>query len=1793
MVPLFRPVIALMAGLFLFSSCGDKKLKIVSGSWTEGEIETRENISFVFNRRVLPDSLLYRYDTLKPLLLEPAVDGRFSWRSGYELEFSPYNGFAPGVRYTARINPALLPSLSSKEATATQPIYFATAPLRLQDASVGWTRGQGTHPVLLFKLAFNYPVAGGDVLRGLRLKSGGQILSLQLASGGVENTVAIQSSAPPSMSGEGEVEVVLRKGTGATNSTLKTAQDTTFTLQIPSLKNLQLGGANGTHDGVTGTISVASSQPLREEDVRAHLALEPAVPYAISVHEGGFTLSSDSLRIGEDVQVRMDAGLMGAFGGKLPEPFVETVSFGALEPKIAFEDPRGMYLSSRGFRNVGLQIVAVPEVEVSVVKVYENNLMTLLRDGTDYDYDSENGFGGSYEYYDTETLGDTVYKASYKTDKLPARNAARLLHLDFADRLRDRTGVYILQVRAKDFAWVQSSRVLSLSDIGLIVKESPDKIHVFASSIKSARPMGGVQVALISKHNQRMGTAVTGSDGVAVIARNPSLPQGFQPALITARSGSETSFLWMESSSVETSRFDVGGRSPNAARLNAMIYSSRDLYRPGEDIPVATIIRTEEGAIPAAAPLKLKLVMPSGKDLRVQRIMPNREGMAAAIFSVPQTAQTGTYTAELYSGSDVLLGTFPISVEEFLPDRLKVALAVDKPRYSVGETVTAKIRADNLYGTPAAGRAWECWASFKPMDFKPKGYEAYDFSLSGQTEGNIIRRDGKTGDSGEVEVPFAIGSDLGGNGFLRATVTASVFDETGRPVHRYANFDLATQPVFVGVKKGDDYVSTHRPVVVDLVAVSKDSVAATAEATVRVYKKTWHTVLEQSGASYSYRSESQRAMIAETKVAVGKGGARYTVTPVASGDYEVEISSPHSSHLAKRTFYAWGFGDTEYTSFEVSKEGHVDITSDKPAYKVGEKMKLLFTTPFEGRLIVTTEREGVLQHHSLDTRARTASLTFPLTDAAVPNIYVSATLIRPMDASDLPLTVAYGYLPVSVESPRTLLPLKVELSPKSRSKTKQTITVKTSPGAFVTVAAVDEGILQVKNFKTPNPYAYFHQKVALGLQSYNIYPLLLPEVATGAVSSTGGDGGEDGDGIRVNPTFVNRPKLLSHWSGIRQADGRGVLRYDIEVPQFSGDIRVMAVAVKGRQFAGADQHMLVADPLVLMAGVPRVLSPGDEALVPVTIANTTTREAVVNISVTASGPIKLSSAAQSLRIPAGREGRVVYRVNALAGIGPAAIRVSATGLGETFSWEGETNVRAPIPLQRVQGSGVAAAGSTTPIQAPSPFIPATASGRLIVSRSPLVQYAGNLQYLVRYPYGCVEQTIATAFPQIYYDDLVRSLSPGNDSDSRPGANVQAAIYKVQAMQTEEGGVAYWPGGYEENWWGSVLAAHFLLEARDAGYDVSPSALDRLLQNLKERLRQRPTETYYFNGSQHRIAAPREVAYSLYVLAKAGDPQLSTMNYYKAAHHLLGPDGKYLLAASYAHARRGTAPRLVIPASFGTERSNQMLGGSFYSYTRDLGVALNALVDVDPTHPQVAPMARQLSGQLLQSPDLNTSENLFGILALGKIARASGGTGEAVLLNGGTEAGRTTGAPLSVPLTTASARNLSIASRGTNFYFHWEWTGLPPSMKVVPEDKVLRVRRAFFDRFGKALDLRSVKQGELVVVKLSLQSTGGGYVPNVVVTDMLPAGFEIENPRLQSLPEGDWMKRTLEPDYVDFRDDRLHIFGTASAGGGDYFYSVRAVSPGLFRLSPVVAEAMYSAAFKSVHGGEGGVRILER
>ena len=715
----------------------------------------------------------------------------------------------------------------------------------------------------------------------------------------------------------------------------------------------------------------------------------------------------------------------------------------------------------------------------------------------------------------------------------------------------------------------------------------------------------------------------------------------------------------------------------------------------------------------------------------------------------------------------------------------------------------------------------------------------------------------------------------------------------------------------------------------------------------------------------------------------------------------------------------------------------------------------------------------------------------------------------------------------------------------------------------------------------------------MGVNGYDIYPLLFPEIKA-RLSSTGGDMESDMK-KRVNPMPTKRFRIMSYWSGIKQANSSGEAEFEFDIPQFSGEIRLMAVSYKNESFCSKDEKMTVADPIVLSTALPRFLSPKDTLTVPVTVTNTTAKSATASALLKVSGAVQITGEnQQSVTLSPNSEKRLIFNVIGQPAIGVGKVTVEVSSMGEKFVDETEISVRPASSLQKITGSGSVTGGASQQINfGTNDFIPSSIDYSLVVSRSPAIELVKYLSQLVQYPYGCTEQTVSAAFPQLYYGDMADMLHLNKSFKANANLNVQEAIRKIKMRQLYNGAVMLWDNEDTENWWATIYAAHFLWEAKKAGYDVDKNLIETMLNYINNRLKKRETIMYYYNRNLNKKIAPKEVVYGLYVLALAGRPNVSAMNYYKSNTQLLSLDCKYLLAAAYALSGDKNSFKQFLPAQFAGEESVAQTGGSFYSDIRDESIALNVLVDADPDNSQIPLMAKHVSEKLKQRYWYSTQELAFSFIALGKIYRGalkSDATAE-IKVNGKTIANMN-GNDTRLTAQQLKGTNIEIATRGSGkLYYYREAEGISASGAYKEEDNYLKVRKRFYDRYGRVISGNTFKQNDLVIVQITLEKSYSGDVDNIVITDMLPAGFEIENPRTKEIPGMDWIKKPDVPAAMDVRDDRINLFVNANDNKQTYYYAVRAVSPGVYHMGPVSADAMYKGEYHS-YNGAGIIKVIQ-
>ena len=1775
----------LASAIILFVSC-NKNAVSLSDTNARGEVQPLGNLIFHFSKQLVPDSLLNRWDSVSYVHFEPKISGRFRWEHGDELIFSPSVPLLPATNYKASMGKELLANNEYDNVKVDKPLEFFTPDLKLENSNITWVLSDGK-AIPQVDLYFNYSINPTVLKDKIQVNIEGEKKTYSIQTINNDKKVSVRVMDVKLEDKDYSTTFIIDKGLVPDGGKNPTKDVLTEKFTIPSPYTLSITNVESRHDGLSATVKVYTSQQVVGEGLKNFIKINPAVKFEVEPEDDGFIVSGDAFDARKTYSIILGKGLRGKLGGTLKEDYSGDIAFGELEPSISFRNSKSVYLSEQGNRNIEIRITNLEKVKVVISKIYESNLLAAHK----YGYSPRTSVGYDYDYYDEgdggdATLGDVIYEKEIDTRSLPRLGSGRLFNFTISDRIPDVKGIYHLSIRSADDYWIRDSRFISLSDIGIIAKEGREKMFVFANSIKSASSLYGVNITVYGANNQVLGMGSTNNDGVAEIAYTRKEFSGFKPAMVIAKTGDDFNYLPFHSTRVNTSRFDVGGKSYNATGMDAFIYAERDIYRPGERINANVLLRTKDWKSPGELPVKLKLIMPNGKEMKNFRKMLNDQGSAEVNIDIPATVITGTYQLELYSGNDLLLGTKNFSIEEFVPDRIKVTAKLSKEILVVGDSTSIDINAVNFFGPPAANRNYECELQFKQANFSPLKYDKYNFSLNSQSSFfDKVLKQGKTDFNGNANEGLGVPAMYKNRGKLSANIYTTVFDETGRPVSRLTTAQVYTQPVFYGLgSDGYYYYPLNQAIHFPLIALNKEEKIQNVPAKVQVIRHEYRTVLSKNGDYFRYESQKEDKIIKEEVVNVSGESTRYTFIPRKSGDYEIRIFAPNADTYVSRSFYSYGSWGGDNTSFEVDTEGQIEIELDKKEYYVGDKAKVLFKTPFSGRMLVTMETDQVLSYQYIDVDFRSASVDLPMSAEHLPNVFVTATLFKPHTVSEIPLTVAHGFKSILVEEKTRKMDVQIASAKSARSRTRQQVIVKAAPNSYITLAAVDNGVLQVSNMKTPDPYGYFYQPRELGVTAFDMYPLLFPELRA-RMSSTGGD--MDEMAKRTNPVPNKRIKIMSFWSGVQKTSGNGEARFSFDVPQFSGEIRLMAVAYKDEKFGASERNITVADPIVISTGVPRFMSPGDTITVPVTLTNTTKNAATAKVSLRVTGPLQVVGAtSQQSGIAANAENTSLFKVVAQQRIDSGAIRIEVDALGENFIDETQLTVRPPSTLQKESGSGSLAGGATQHISISSDrFMPGSSDYQLVVSKSPILELGDQLKYLVQYPYGCTEQTISAAFPQLYFSELAEAMGGQKSAAVTSVANINEAIRKIKMRQLYNGAVTLWDGEGQANWWSSAYAAHFLLEAKKAGYDVDNSLLETLMGYLINRLKTKETIEYIYNRTEKKKIAPKEVAYSLYVLSLGNRPQISVMNYYKANSNMLALDSRYLLAAAYAQGGDKKSFTAMLPASFSGEVSTAQTGGSFYSDVRDEAISLNVLMDVDPGNAQVPIMAKHVAAYLKDRRWLSTQERAFGFLALGKLARgAAGSTVTAEIKVNGKIAGKFSSNDLKLNARQLGGNNIDIATKGNGrLYFYWVAEGVSSTGAFKEEDNLLKVRRQFYNRNGQLISGNRFQQNELVIVKITLEKSFATPVENVVITDILPAGFEIENPRTKEIPGMDWIKDAQNPTALDVRDDRIHLFVDMSSGRQVYYYAVRAVSPGIYHIGPVSADAMYNGEFHSYHG----------
>ena len=1841
----------------------------------QGEVPQWADFSITFSEAIIDKSRVGTEVPAEALRFTPAVQGTARWAARDRVGFFLDAPLAPSTQYTIQLTPELNPD-DTFLLTGQKEFKFATEPFAVQQTRMEFT-SHNEHVTGSGTIAFNYPVTIVDLKAHLSIElDDGTEVPYQIETNtATARTVRFKTKRIKRGKVNREIKIRIEKGFKCTGGKIGLEKPSVTPVILRGRGTLGVTYSDVWESDGTPYISVSFSAPVLSDTIEPYLELTPAVTYKVTSDYRNIRIHGDFKRR-TTYTLKIRKGLTARNDAVLKQDYMTRLKIPDIKPQLRFLGD-GFFLARKGQLNLGLATINVERVELNIEKVFANNLIYVSK----------------LERWSrwSRNLGKPIH--TEVLDVPSQLNEEVTTPISLEEYLSDEhVGIFKVVVRNTRNRWNSAHQWVLITDLGISAKRLGDRLYVWVKSLSTGKPVPSARVKLISDNNQTLFSGATNWAGFIEFTDVAEKTENFTPFMITVEKRDDLAFIQLDRHEIATADFNIVGSTYLQTGYEAFLYTSRGVYRPGETIQLAGIVRGPKHKTPQPLPTRIEVISPDGRILRELRQQTNKSGAYDVQILIPDYALTGSYIAKMRI-ADRVVGSVQFQVEEFMPDRMKVSVTADKASYKLEDELDIEVTAVNLFGPPAVGRKVQVACELETVPFLTEnvlqGTDAKKWRsfVFGNARSNFEKQrielgEAKTDTAGKAHYQFTIPATLKAPSLLNGILTATVSEVGGRAVTASHRVVIHPYSHYVGLRQtttGD--IKINKPLRFDYVAID-DAMAAASGRTLKLslHKVHWNTILRQNTAGrYKYVSEPQMTEVETQMLTSGEEAQTVTLTPSDYGEYRVRIEDIASTATAELKFYVSGWGRTPVSMEHPTR---LDLTLDKPTYRPEQTAKLSIKAPFPGTLLLTVEREKVLSHRTIVMKNNTATLSIPVRYAYRPNVYLSATLIRSIptevgasgEQSPLPAR-AFGVIPLKIDETRRRLSVDMSLEQTDDTGRKKKIPlfnpnrdtasaggslqvsepenneVTVRPNSEVTIAfevhgrrswqkydvciaAVDEGILALTDFKTPNPHDYFYRQRGLKTRSFDLYSGILPEIAAVTDnSSTGGDGSamlRAERRKRLSTGSIRRVKPVSLWSGFVTTDGNGRGTVQFKIPQFNGTLRLMAVAFTGADYGASETYLIVREPVVLTPTFPRFLAGGDRVRVPVTLFNGTGEDGEFKVQLQAAGDVQLLSASSESTVPslqssveedsvaatrnslndnqqlktenalsidksveAGTEAQVFFDLLVQDAIGEADFNLSAHGNTETTQLAVKIPLRSVAPPVTKTGQGVVRAGEPVDFILPANLIPDSSEFSLTLSPFPSIKFADSLRYLVRYPHGCLEQTTSKVFPLLYFSDLARSVEPMLAAENSVDYYITSGITKIESMLKSNNRFTYWPGGTYVNPWSSIYASHFLVEARKAGYEVADRVYDAMLEGLRAQAKFSPNIENQNEGKKIR----REISlatYAAYVLAAAGQPDRGTMHYLKnRGLSGLSDYSHFQLAGAFALSGELETALSMLPVSVslpvngnGKGTGQRETGGTFDSPIRAQAIMLDVLAEVNANHPSVPMLVKNLSEAASEGNRwATTQENAFAFLALGKILKKQmdrNYTGT-LKLNGehfadfdATETRYTDEA------WDGTRMQLSVEGEGSCYYY-WSAFGIQRDSFIEEYERELQVSRRYFNKDGEGLT-GTFAHGDLIVAEITVKALTAN-LENVVIVDMLPTGFEIENPRLESRAGIPWLKaQDFKPDYLDIRDDRLIFFGTfPRQRERKFYYALRAVTQGEFTLPPIVAEAMYDPTKSAVKG----------
>ena len=1802
-------------------------------AFTTGKISRYSPVYLIFNQEIPAERL--KADRLGKLVrLKPDVPGRWAFENNRTLVFKPEKGFERNTSY--QVNVDLSEWFEAEGKDKRFAFGFTTLPLalrgNLESMDINKKNENGYD---LTAVLFTPDKESPGTVESLVDFSEKVDATWQHSPDGKKHEVAL-TNVPAGMEGERTLRL------SVSSNKLGVEKADVVTVNIPDQNDFSVYDVVYVSEPEC-YVEVAFTKLLDSaQDMRGLAFIAGNTSETVNVDGNKLRLYPDAdLREKGAMNIHLNQGIRSKSGLNLKEAVVRQVVANEQKPNVRFIG-KGVIIPQSTQLSVPFQAIYLRGVTVSVIKILEQNIgqflqsnnldesgelmrvgrliarKTIFLDEEGLDLSRWNTFAVDLKRL-IEPEPGAIYRLELSFDRplsvYPCGNDTVVLSKEqilASDEIRfkeesarfDEGGYYYYrQYDWSDYNWekrsdpcsdsyyfnkVEGKNVLA-TNLGLVAMLGQDNdMTVLVHNIQNTEPERGVTVTAYNYQHQALASGTTDDKGQVRL----DLSSG-RPFYLIASQGTQRSYLRVDNgSALSLSSFDVSGEVVQKG-IKGFIYGERGVWRPGDTLHLGFMLNDRAKQLPAEHPVVMELYNPLGQMYARKTQTRGELGLYVFDFVTEADAPTGAWNVKAQVGG--VSFSKRLRIESIKPNRLKIALSMPEKTLLRGEPMDARLHVEWLQGAIARNLKYDIQGTFIATPTTFEGYKGFYFDdpsrVFNTEESKLIS--GVTNERGDatVQARFELGSTA--PGMLLANLVTRVYEESGdfsidadrmlySPYRRYAGIK-SPQKDKEQLNTGTNY--TYEVASVDYLGKPQ----ANTELDVKVYKVYWHWWWDSNSSGLAnYVSDSYNKPVKTFAVRTdgdGRGTFQLSFPDKEWGTYFISVKDKESKHsTGVMSYFDWPYNEGRRNTDGSESATMLSFKTDKDSYTPGEKMVVTFPSTKGSRAIISIEN-GVrvlsLTEHTCEDKQTTVRLD--VTKDMQPNAYVYITLLQPhgITKNDLPIRL-YGVVPFTVTSPESHLTPVIQSPAELKPDASYTISVSEKNGKEMayTLAIVDEGLLDLTRFRTPEPWKAFNAREALGVNTWDLYNYVVGAYG-GRIEQLFSIGGDDA--LNKGPkAIVNRFKPVVRFDGPFLLKKGKTARHTYQMPNYNGRVKIMVVAGNGEAYGHADKSVMVRKPVMLLGTLPRVIGVGEEMVVPATVFATEDGVGAVNVSIACSSNMEVvGEATRSLSFERKGDQQASFRIRVKKNPGIGKVTITATGKGDKSVYETELEIRTVRRPQVKVTAATLEAGKSWKETVAMPGATGTNQLTLEVSDIAPVNVSSRLSYLLGYPHGCLEQITSKGFPQLYissFTDLTLQQAKSTEEA------VKEVIRRLRSYQTVDGAFAYWPGGTSSNGWGTVYATHFLLEASKKGYLVPEAMKQSVLNNLRRVARNWKPVTSYYKDSEEATQA-----YRLYVLALAGSPEMGAMNRLKEMKDLTSMS-RWSLASAYALVGREDVAQDLISKTTALPSGYSEYDETFGSDVRDQSIQLMTLCLLDKGK-EAATLVEELSKQLSSDDWLSTQSTAFALVALSDYLakyRVDGAMDFTYACGGKDGQVKTDKNIWSETLLDKAGTSASVELKNTGkstLFARIITEGIPEQGEEKAYANGVSLAVSYVDLNGSPVNVAQLEQGTNFSAVVTVKNPSARGYNNLVLSEIFPAGWEILNTRFLNESATDSLSAGVN--YQDIRDDRVYSYIDRLPAGSQVTVKINlcAVYPGRFYLPPVYCEAMYDYLIRANTAGQ--------